>query len=87
MIYLPYTPNTTHRPIYSKLGDTGGFGPSSKFDFKNPFQLFNLPQQRSALPPTKLGISSVLATPAYSTKNPVAFLGLTAHFPCRPSDS
>ena len=82
MIYLPYTPNTTHRPIYSKLGDTGGFGPSPKFGFKNPFPFFNLLQPGSVLPHTqfrhRFGVGHRSPTPK---ENPLRFFQLLANSP------
>ena len=44
------------------------FSPSSKFGFKNPFQLFDLLENVSVSPPTNLGIGSVWATPPYPIK-------------------
>jgi hypothetical protein len=80
MIYLPYTPNTTHRPIYSKLGDTGGFGPSPKFGFENPLHFFNLPPPSSVLPnhPVRhmFGLSHPSPTPR---KNLLRFFSLLAN--------
>ncbi len=44
------------------------FGRASKFGFKNPFQLFDLLENVSVLPATKLSIRSVSATLPYSIR-------------------
>jgi hypothetical protein len=57
-----------HQNPPADSGSPLGVRPHSKFGSNNPLPFFNLLQQRSVLPPTKFGISSVPVSLPYSIK-------------------